>query len=136
MATLLRIDAKEAKRLVDMNKAVLIDVREKGEQARSWIPGAVLAPLSAIQSTNFNKDRKKTAIFFCATGSRTTMRSANLASAGFRDARELAGGIRAWKNAGFEVAVDPNAPDPSKFLKLAAMGLLALALGAMLFLRG
>lgn len=133
---LLKIDAKEAKRLVDMNKAVLIDVREKGEQARSWVPGAIHAPLSAIDTMSFKEHRKKTAIFFCATGSRTTMGAAKLKSAGFRDIRELSGGIRAWKGAGYEVAIDPNAPDPTRFLRLAAMALMALALGAMFFLRG
>lgn len=110
MTALTAISAQELKRLLDANEAVLIDIRESDEHAREHILGARLAPLSAIDSHDFDRDRGKTAIFHCKSGMRTQSNAAALLGKGFKQAHYLQGGIEAWKQAGFPVHSNRGAP--------------------------
>ncbi|MCB1501643.1 MAG: hypothetical protein KDK07_17970 [Bauldia sp.] len=101
MKTLKDIDATAAHALLDGN-AVFIDVREPHEQAMERIPGAMSAPLSELArggAINAPSDRPK--VFLCASGARTRNNSAALASLVDGEAYCLAGGIMAWRRAGY-----------------------------------
>ncbi len=103
MTKLNPIDARQLKAKLDAGEAILIDIREHNEHAVEHIIGARLAPLSALDSHDFDRDHDKIAVFHCKSGMRTQTNAAKLLAKGFRDAYFLQGGIEAWKAAGFPV---------------------------------
>lgn len=110
MTELNPISAAELKRRLDSGEAVLIDIRESDEHAREHILGARLAPLSAIDTHDFDREHGKVAVFHCKSGMRTQANAARLLARGFRQAYFLDGGIEAWKAAGFGVHTNVKAP--------------------------
>ena len=110
MSDLRSIDAPTLKQKLDRGEAVLIDIRESDEHAREHIVGARLAPLSAIDAHDFDRDHGKAAVFHCKSGMRTQANAAKLLSKGFAEAYCLQGGIEAWKAAGFPVHTNAKAP--------------------------
>ncbi len=100
-----QIDPGEADRLVSEG-AILVDVREPAEQAIERIPGSLELPLSRLAAgLPADLPAGKPPIFLCASGARTTRYSAALAEIAGQPAYGLAGGIMAWKEAGFETSV-------------------------------
>jgi rhodanese-related sulfurtransferase len=110
VSTLKPIDARTLKQKLDSGEAILIDVRETDEHAREHVIGARLAPLSSIDSHDFDRDHAKVAIFHCRSGMRTQANSATLLGRGFREAYYLDGGIEAWKSTGYPVHTNAKAP--------------------------
>ncbi len=110
MTTLNPISAPALKRKLDSGEAVLIDIRESDEHAREHIVGARLAPLSAIDTHDFDRDHAKTAVFHCKSGMRTQANAAKLLARGFAEAYYLEGGIEAWKQASLPVHSNRKAP--------------------------
>ncbi|MEZ5959252.1 MAG: rhodanese family protein [Hyphomonadaceae bacterium] len=110
MTTLNPITAPDLKRKLDSGDALLIDIRETDEHAREHILGARLAPLSAIDAHDFDRDHAKIAVFHCKSGMRTQANAAKLLARGFREAYYLDGGIEAWKQAGLAVHTNKKAP--------------------------
>lgn len=108
--SLAAISPLDLKRRLDAGEAVLIDIREGDEQAREHILGARLAPLSAIDDHDFDREHDKLAVFHCKSGMRTQANAARLLAKGFREARYLEGGIEAWKAAGLPVHTNAKAP--------------------------
>ncbi|MGD9981542.1 MAG: rhodanese family protein [Hyphomonadaceae bacterium] len=110
MTTLNPIAALDLKRKLDANEAILIDVRESDEHVREHILGARLAPLSAIDAHDFDRDHAKAAVFHCKSGMRTQANAARLLARGFREAYYLEGGLEAWKRAGLPIHSNRKAP--------------------------
>ncbi|MDX2274446.1 MAG: rhodanese family protein [Hyphomonadaceae bacterium] len=108
--TLAPISPVELKKRLDSGDAVLIDIRETDEHAREHIIGAHLAPLSAIDAHDFDRDKDKLAVFHCKSGMRTQANAAQLLAKGFREAAFLEGGLEAWKAAGLPVHSNAKAP--------------------------
>lgn len=108
--TLSPISASALKQKLDAGQAVLIDIRETDEHAREHILGARLAPLSAIDAHDFDRDHDKAAVFHCKSGMRTQANAARLIARGFREAYFLDGGLEAWKAAGLPVHANRTAP--------------------------
>ena len=104
------ISPVELKQRLDRGDAILIDVRETDEHAREHILGARLAPLSAIDAHDFDRDKDKLAVFHCKSGMRTQANAARLLAKGFREAAFLEGGLEAWKAAGLPVHSNAKAP--------------------------
>ena|SRR4249919_2132100 len=102
MSLLQQIPPEEADRLV-REGAVLVDVRESYEQAAERIAGAIELPLSRLaQGLPADLPEAHAPIFLCASGARTLRYSEALAElAGVSPAYGLAGGIIAWKQAGY-----------------------------------
>lgn len=126
------ISPRELRPLLESGEAVLIDIRETDEHAREHILGARLAPLSAIDAHDFDRDHAKIAVFHCKSGMRTQANAARLLAKGFRDARFLEGGLEAWKAAG--LPVHSNAKAPLELMRqvqiaVGALVLLGVALG-------
>lgn len=110
MTSLNPISAQELKRRLETGDAILIDIRETDEHAREHILGARLAPLSAIDAHDFDRDHGKAAVFHCKSGMRTQANAAKLLARGFHEAYFLEGGIEAWKRAGLPVHANRAAP--------------------------
>ena len=110
MTSLNPISPSDLKQRLDRGEAVLIDIRETDEHAREHILGARLAPLSAIDAHDFDRDHGKAAVFHCKSGMRTQTNAAKLIARGFSEAYYLEGGIEAWKQAGLPVHANRKAP--------------------------
>lgn len=133
MISLNPISARDLQRKLDAGDAILIDIRETDEHAREHIIGARLAPLSAIDSHDFDREHDKIAVFHCKSGMRTQTHAARLLAHGFRDAYYLEGGIEAWKQAGLPVHANRKAPlEIMRQVQITAgsLILLGIALGA------
>lgn len=130
MTALKPINAAELKRKLDAGEAILIDVREHDEHAREHILGAHLAPLSAIDVHDFDRDHNKAAVFHCKSGMRTQANAARLLARGFSDAYYLQGGIEAWKAAGLPVHSNRRAPiEIMRQVQIVAGSLVILGVG-------
>lgn len=87
---------------------VLIDVREPDEYAVERIHGALLYPLSSFDPKALPDLGERKLVFQCGSGLRSAKAMAKCAEAGIAFAGHLAGGIRAWREAGLPViATDP-----------------------------
>ncbi len=103
MTALKPITAHELKRRLDVGDATLIDIREPGEHANENIAAASLHPLSCFVAEAINGEGRRAVVFHCKSGMRTQTNAARLAACGAEEAYYLAGGIEAWKAAGFPV---------------------------------
>ncbi len=93
------IDVAELKRLQASGEDfTLIDVRERDEQARGMISGAVALPRGILErdidQVTTDKDRKM--VLYCGGGFRSALAGSNLKKMGFRNVISLAGGWKAW----------------------------------------
>ncbi len=95
------------------NGATLIDIREPDEQEKNGkIPGSILAPRGMLEfyadetlpyyKPEFNKNNR--IILHCASGGRSALATKTLKEMGYTNIAHLDGGIKGWKDAGFEVA--------------------------------
>lgn len=80
--------------------ALLVDIREAPERQAGVIPGALHAPLSALEHTQLGAKPGQPVIFHCRSGGRTTLNAALLqAKATPGRTFLLDGGIQAWEAA-------------------------------------
>lgn len=103
------LDAPQVHALLRSRQAVLIDVREPAEFEAERIPGALLFPLSGFDPASLPVDGSKRIIFQCGTGRRSAQAAQRLLDGGSGEASHLAGGLRAWKEAGLSLTtLDPS----------------------------
>lgn len=98
------VDANTAKRWLDANEAVLVDVREMEEFMSARIPGAALIPVNTLHLSLLPPVQGKKLVLHCHSG----VRSANAceilqAQDATLDAYNLEGGILAWGQAGLPI---------------------------------
>ena len=74
----------------------LLDVREQSEYASTRIEGSQLIPLLQLQSNLKHLPKDQPIVVYCQSGGRSMMAVGMLRLQGF-DARNVSGGIRAWK---------------------------------------
>lgn len=106
-----KISPQEAQRLV-AEGAVLIDIREADERARTHIPGAYHVALSRFDPSLLAASAGKTLIFHCRSGARTQSNAARLVAAAGAGCQTyiLDGGIDAWRQAGLPTVTDARQP--------------------------
>jgi rhodanese-related sulfurtransferase len=87
---------------------VLIDVREPQEYVAERIHGALLFPLSTFDPRALPSPESCQVVFHCGTGKRSAMAVGKCLELGITHAAHMAGGIQAWKAAGFAtITLDP-----------------------------
>lgn len=126
MTALKKIDAREAKRLLDRGGAVLIDIRESDEFAREHVPGAQHVPLSAFNAADFADGSSKVAIFHCASGARTAEAAPRILGTAFSEVYQLDQGLAGWKKAGLNTVVNRRMPIPIQRQVQITAGLMVL----------
>ena len=95
-----KVNAAEAVRLINREKAVLIDVSEAAEFANGHAAGAKSIPLASLETTGeLPKNKALPLVVVCTTGTRSSRAVAVLKKLGFENARSLAGGLAAWREA-------------------------------------
>lgn len=87
---------------LDDGSILLVDVREPNELAAERIPGAIDFPLSTFDPSVLPDPEGRRLVFTCRTGRRSVTASKAAQAAGLAYDAHMAGGILAWKEAGFE----------------------------------
>jgi rhodanese-related sulfurtransferase len=77
----------------------LIDVRERDEQAKGTIPGAVTIPRGILERDidQATTDKDQPIVLYCGGGSRSALAAVNLKQMGFRNVMSLIGGWGGWE---------------------------------------
>ena len=83
-------------------RLLLVDVREPNETAVERFPEAVLAPLSSFDPAAVPEPAGREVVFACRSGRRSVTALLVAQERGFPYGSHLAGGILAWKAAGFD----------------------------------
>lgn len=82
--------------------AVALDVREDVEWAAGRIAGALHIPLGELGARQAEIPRERLIVAVCRSGNRSSAVTEALIRAGY-EAENLAGGMKAWKAAGFPI---------------------------------
>jgi len=94
------VGASEAVRLINREKAVLIDVSEPEEFAQGHAAGARNVPLNSLQGAKeLPSNKQLPVVLMCSTGARAARAAGELRKLGHERAIALAGGLRAWREA-------------------------------------
>jgi rhodanese-related sulfurtransferase len=97
------LTVEQVKAGLDEGRIVLVDVREPHENAAERIPGeAQLNPLQSFDPGALPDPGDKRLVFYCRSGRRSVTASQLAQSAGLPHDAHMAGGILAWKEAGFD----------------------------------
>ena len=86
----------------------LLDVRTRREFRTGHIAGAVHVPIGALRSRvpRLPFDPQRPIVAICLSAHRSIPAVRMLKSAGFKDARQLAGGMLAWRRKGLPTQSD------------------------------
>lgn len=126
------ISPVEAKRLLDEENALLVDIREPAEFAAAHIEGARLEPMSVLPSLPPAPDKERTVIFHCRSGGRTKAQAQALEGRGFATAYYMEGGLMAWEAAGLPVVKQSGSLPMPRQIQIIA-GTLVLTFTALSF---
>jgi len=95
----------------------VLDVREPAEFISGTIDGAMNVPRGVIEAAadrqfpgkNANmQDRDKKWVLLCATSGRSAMAAVALQQMGFKNIKNINGGMAAWKEAEMQVVIPPH----------------------------
>lgn len=94
-----------ATQMINRQDALIVDVRESDEFAGGHLPESRNIPQSrfAEQLGELEKFKDKPVILCCLSGMRSGKLCGDLVKQGFTQVYNLAGGIDAWKSAGYPV---------------------------------
>ncbi len=97
------IGPQQATMLHNQRDALLLDLRETNDYAGGRLPKAMHLPLSQLSTRvgELAKHQGKPIIAYCNRGNRSRVAGMPLKKAGHKEIYSLAGGIEAWKSAGF-----------------------------------
>ncbi len=100
------IPAADARKQAEAGDAILIDVREEGDWRAGHAEGATHLSRGVIELEIEEQipDVTKPIICYCGGGSRSALVAESLQKMGYENVRSLAGGMRAWKEAGLPMA--------------------------------
>jgi rhodanese-related sulfurtransferase len=90
--------------------AQLVDVREKSEWQVGHAPQAIHIPVSAVSSKINRIKEDRQVIVVCRSGNRSRGVVSTLRKQGYDNVVNLAGGMRAWQNAGGSVLDNKGRP--------------------------
>jgi rhodanese-related sulfurtransferase len=108
--TLLPLAPHEVRDRLSSGRAVLVDIREPDEFARSHVAGAISQPLSTLEQAHLTLDPGADVIFTCKTGMRTAGACGRLQARVSGEAFVLDGGLDGWSRAGLPLEQDRRAP--------------------------
>jgi len=98
------VNTAEAVRLMNREKAVLIDVCEPAEFAAGHVAGARNVPLASLEGhKSLPSNKSLPLVVVCQSGARAARAAAQLRKLGYEKAQPLAGGLNAWREANLPV---------------------------------
>jgi rhodanese-related sulfurtransferase len=94
------VSASEAVRLINRERAVLIDVSEPAQYAAGHAAGAKNIPYDTLASSgDLPKNKALPLVVLCRNGARASRAAGILRGLGHENSRALAGGLAAWREA-------------------------------------
>ncbi|MCC7410811.1 MAG: sulfurtransferase [Gammaproteobacteria bacterium] len=108
-ARIREVSVDDVKRRLDAGAGPhLIDVREDGEWARGHLPGAAHLSRGLLDCNigNVFADADAEIVLYCAGGARSALAAVTLADMGYTRVASMAGGFKAWQDAGYPVGND------------------------------
>ena len=93
-----QISQEEAKKMMDTQEVIILDVREQDEFDAGHIPGALLLPVGIISEETAAAvipERNSVVLVYCRSGNRSKTASGALAELGYTNIYEF-GGIHTW----------------------------------------
>jgi len=99
------VDPGRARELIEAGDVQLVDVREPHEWDAGRIAGARHIEIERLPSEAESLDRDRPVLFYCRSGSRSTMAAAAFRRAGY-DAYSVDGGLLAWDRRGLPLEPD------------------------------
>lgn len=96
------LTVEQVKAGLDAGEIVLVDVREPHENLAERISGGVLNALQSFDPAVLPDPGDKRLVFYCRSGRRSVTASQLAQKAGLPHDAHMAGGILAWKDAGFD----------------------------------
>lgn len=98
------VGCAEAVRLINREKAVLVDVCDPAEYAAGHAVGARNIPLAGLaDSKELPSNKAVPVLVLCASGARASRAAGLLRKAGYERALPVAGGFNAWREAGLPI---------------------------------
>ena len=99
------ISVSEAKVLLDEGGYIFLDCRTSKEFKMGHIPGSMNIPRGLLEFKTPKKITDKTAqiIMYCKTGGRGCLSTCTLCKMGYKNAKNMDGGWKAWEKAGYPV---------------------------------
>ena len=96
------ISPQDAAAKLKSSEAVIVDVRDKDEWDEAHIPGAIHLSRGTIELDIEEKvpDPNAMIICHCGGGGRAALATESLQKMGYKNVRNMAGGLKAWKAAG------------------------------------
>lgn len=108
------IKTEELAPRINENNLVILDIRSEEEYAVSSIEGASLIDYDDFSSKDLEGiDKNAEVIVYCSVGYRSEKIGEKLLELGYKNVKNLYGGIFQWKNDGFEVVNDQGIPTDS-----------------------
>ena len=105
------VDPASARREIDENGALLIDVREPDEYRQGHLPGAVNIPRGLLEfqlsGQGALSDRNLRVVLYCKTSGRAALAARTMQDMGYLQVQSVAGGFDLWAASGKAVVVPP-----------------------------
>ncbi len=99
-----QIEAEALQKKIIEEEVILLDAREKNEFEVSHIAGAKYIGYDDFRKSALkNVDKNKELIVYCSVGYRSEKIGEKLEKMGFKNVKNLRGGIFDWKNKGYPV---------------------------------
>jgi rhodanese-related sulfurtransferase len=100
------ISPEDAAAKLQNHEAVIVDVRENDEWEDGHIPHAIHLSRGTIELDIEEKvpDPNAVIICHCGGGGRSALAAESLQKMGYKNVRSMAGGFKAWKQAGLPTA--------------------------------
>jgi rhodanese-related sulfurtransferase len=97
----------DVKKMIDAKEAIIIlDVTDKQEFEAGHLPGAMNISRGTLEfkSAMMLPDKKARIVVYCGLDLRSPLATRTLNELGYANAVNMAGGLKAWKAAGYPVA--------------------------------
>ena len=115
----------EAKRRIETDDFLLLDLRTAGEYNSAHIAGALIIPFSELSNASEELNKSKKIMLYCGNGSNSSIASKILIENGFDKVYNVLGGISAWNESGYALASVTTTEQPGFEAVLALAGLFA-----------
>jgi rhodanese-related sulfurtransferase len=102
------VEVDDARDLADAG-AVVLDVREADEWQAGHVEGALWIPMGELAGRQDELPGDRALVVICRTGSRSGRVVGALVQAGY-DAVNVAGGMKSWATAGYDIVTDGGTP--------------------------
>lgn len=104
------IEPAQASALI--GKTLILDVREPSEYAAGCLPGAINIPRGVLEfkihgHPAFQHQQDAEILVYCLTGGRSALAAETLQKLGYANPLSLAGGFKAWQEAGGTAVTPP-----------------------------